>query len=150
MIVTIGEEKRPEIFPARPFGRVVEGKRDHQSSQLSKYVGVRWRKASAYNKGLVKLGAQKTLLPVVANDAPDGLGQALLDGKGEARAVVDKLAVSASIVLQRRWEAGGRGRRRLACPARRIHDRRLGDDLMHRRRVAPGGREDGRRRDVRG
>lgn len=106
------------------------------------------KKTLAYNKGLVELGAQKTLLPVVANGAADGLGQALLDSKGEARAVVDKLAVGASIVLQRRWEAGGRRRR--ARPSRRIHDQRLGDDLMRRRRVAPGGLEDGRRRDVRG
>jgi len=107
-------------------------------------------KASAYNKGLVKLRAQKTLLPVVANDAAHCLGQALLDSKREARAVVDKLAVGSGIVLQRRWEAGGRGGRRLACPSRRIHDGGLGDDLLHRSRAAPGGLEDGRRRDVRG
>jgi hypothetical protein len=108
-------------------------------------------KASAYNEGLVKLGAQKTLLPVVANDTAHCLGQALLDSKREARAVVDKLAVGAGVVQQRRWKAGGRGRRRLACPSRRIHDGRLGDDLRHRSRGAPrGGLEDGRRRDVRG
>ena len=79
---------------------------------------------STHNKGLVKLGAQQAFFPVVAHDAADGLGQALLDGKVHAGAVVDKLGVHARVVLHRRRKARRRRLLRLAGlpAARRVHD----------------------------
>ncbi len=68
-----------------------------------------------YNEGLMKLGPQQALFPVVPDDAPDGLGHALLDGKVQARAVVDKLGVDSGVVLRWRGKAHGAARlRRLA------------------------------------
>jgi hypothetical protein len=58
-----------------------------------------------YNKRLMKLGPQQALFPVVPDNAPDGLGHALLDGKVHARAVVDELGVDGGIVPGGRWEA---------------------------------------------
>jgi hypothetical protein len=76
----------------------------------------------------VKLGAQQALFPVVPDNAPNGLRQALLDGKVHARAVVDKLGINASMVLNRRREAHGLGLLLgLTCLPRGggVHDDRL-------------------------
>ena len=46
---------------------------------------------ATYDKGLMELRAKKTLFPVVSNDATDGFWQTLLNGKGHARAIINKL-----------------------------------------------------------
>lgn len=85
-----------------------------------------------HNECLMKLGAQQAFLPVIADDAADGLRQALLDGKVHARAVVDKLGIEARMVQGRRREAGGARRVRLLLLGLRrlalggwVHDVRL-------------------------
>jgi hypothetical protein len=83
---------------------------------------------TTYDKRLVKLGPKQTLLPVVADDATDGFGHALLDGKDHTLAVVVELGIGARIVRVGRREtrmarAGG-----LLCAAWRIHDEGLVSD----------------------
>lgn len=70
----------------------------------------------------MELGAQKTFFPVVAHSPPDGLGQALLDSKGHARAIVGKLWVDARIVLGRRREARNTRTRRLQPSPGWVHN----------------------------
>lgn len=76
---------------------------------------------------------------MVPDDAPDGLGHALLDGKVHARAVVDELGVDGCVV------SGGRRKAHCAaCLGRltwlprggRVHD----DGLVGERRVVMGRR----------
>ncbi len=94
-----------------------------------KHVCISCDGSGTYNKGLVKLGAQQALFPVIPDNAADGLGDALLDGKVHAGAVVDKLGVDGGVVLAGRREADGAvarlgGSLRLGRLARggRVHD----------------------------
>lgn len=94
-----------------------------------------------YNESLMKLGPQQTLFPVVPDYAADGLGHALLDGKVQARAVVDKLGVDGGVVLRWRGKAHGAARlRHLAWFPRpwRVHDDRLvGERRRETERLGP-------------
>ena len=135
--------------PPRPFERVERERRSYQRNKLRKRIlqqskitrKTKRRKGyPTYNKSLVKLGTQQTFLPVVTNDTAHRLGQALLDSKGEARAVIDELGVDFGKVLRRRRKAARRGR----LPSGRIHDGRFGDNGQGGRGT-PGGLEDGRR-----
>lgn len=59
-----------------------------------------------YNKRLVKLGAQHTLLPVIPKYAPNRLGCALLDRIGQPRAVVCEFLVEVGVSCCWRREPG--------------------------------------------
>lgn len=63
---------------------------------------------STHNEGMVELGAQETLLPIVTNDTPDSLRNALLDGATEPRTIIDKFAVIQGMIARGRWIAAGR------------------------------------------
>ena len=101
-----------------------------------------------HNKRLMKLRPQQTLLPMVPHDPPDRLGHALLDGKVQARAVVDKLGVDGGVVLRGRGKPHGAARlRRLGGLPRpwRVHDdglvgerRRVTEQLWPRRGLGLG------------
>jgi len=100
----------------------------------------------------MKLGAKKAFFPVIAYDAADRLGQALLDRKHHPLAIIVELWVDARIVGGWRREARGTraGRLRICAAARRIHDDGLVSDGRDAVNGEPGGRRKGLRRLRRG
>lgn len=90
-----------------------------------------------YNEGLVEVGAQCTLLPVITDGSANGLGNRLLDGIGDPVTVLDELGLGVDMVSSRRRETGRRQRTRGGCACARSISSSPGGDLVLRQRVCP-------------